>query len=585
MVSFSRACDKALLPWIIPIDGGSVTPSSSKAEIAELLAIALAAQPGQVAAALAREMGVAKGVLNPVLYHDERFVRSDEDKPRWYLRSDAELAPSIATSPSVGGRAASERSEEVLDVEEDFDEEIDPQELARFAKVAAAPRLPYRPVVEDALNPHALYEWQREALIRWRDNEYRGIIDAVTGAGKTRLAVAAIDDHQRSGGRTLVLVPTIVLLHQWFHVLSESLPGVRIGRVGDGHDDDLDTHEVVVAVVASARTRVFRLRGEPGLLVVDECHRSASEKNQEALDDRFVKRLGLSATHERMDNAHQTVLLPYFGKVVTTLGYQRAIAEGVITNVRVAFVGVEFTDEEMARYNKLVHDLKTLQRTLVRTWGCRRGPFSLFLDDVLRLTRKGPLKASMVANRWLTLWREKRELLAETPAKMNAVTGFAGSLADADRALLFTQSILSANELALKVTEAGVSTQAHHSNLSSEERHEIMKAFAQGTTKVLASVQTLEEGVDVPDADLAVIVASSKQRRQMIQRMGRVMRRKHDGRDARFLILFVKGTDEDPRKGAHELFVEELLEVARESAIFEAGQRDEVRSFLDPQRW
>jgi superfamily II DNA or RNA helicase len=191
----------------------------------------------------------------------------------------------------------------------------------------------------------------------------------------------------------------------------------------------------------------------------------------------------------------------------------------------------------------------------------------------------------MVANRWLTLWREKRELLAETPAKMNAVTGFAGSLADADRALLFTQSILSANELALKVTEAGVSTQAHHSNLSSEERHEIMKAFAQGTTKVLASVQTLEEGVDVPDADLAVIVASSKQRRQMIQRMGRVMRRKHDGRDARFLILFVKGTDEDPRKGAHELFVEELLEVARESAIFEAGQRDEVRSFLDPQRW
>jgi superfamily II DNA or RNA helicase len=298
-----------------------------------------------------------------------------------------------------------------------------------------------------------------------------------------------------------------------------------------------------------------------------------------------VKRLGLSATHERLDNAHLTVLLPYFGRVVTTLGYQRAIAEGVITNVRVAFVGVSFTPEEMTRYNKLVHDLKNLQRTLVRTWGCRRGPFSLFLDDVLRLTRTGPMKASMVAHRWLTLWREKRELLAETPAKMQAVTSFVGALADADRTLLFTQSILSANELARNVTDAGVVTQAHHSTLSSDERAIIMDSFAHGTTRALASVQTLEEGVDVPDADLAVIVASSKQRRQMIQRMGRVMRRKHDGRDARFLILFVKGTDEDPRMGAHELFVDELLEVARESAIFEVDQSSAVRTFLDPQRW
>jgi superfamily II DNA or RNA helicase len=195
------------------------------------------------------------------------------------------------------------------------------------------------------------------------------------------------------------------------------------------------------------------------------------------------------------------------------------------------------------------------------------------------------MKASMVAHRWLTLWREKRELLAETPAKMQAVTSFVGALADADRTLLFTQSILSANELARNVTDAGVVTQAHHSTLSSDERAIIMDSFAHGTTRALASVQTLEEGVDVPDADLAVIVASSKQRRQMIQRMGRVMRRKHDGRDARFLILFVKGTDEDPRMGAHELFVDELLEVARESAIFEVDQSSAVRTFLDPQRW
>lgn len=112
-----------------------------------------------------------------------------------------------------------------------------------------------------------------------------------------------------------------------------------------------------------------------------------------------------------------------------------------------------------------------------------------------------------------------------------------------------------------------------------------MADFGEGKVQVLASVQTLEEGIDVPDADLAVIVAASKQRRQMIQQMGRVMRRRADGRDARFIILYVKNTDEDPRFGAHDLFVEELLDVAREASLFELGSGDDdLRSFLDPRR-
>jgi superfamily II DNA or RNA helicase len=111
-----------------------------------------------------------------------------------------------------------------------------------------------------------------------------------------------------------------------------------------------------------------------------------------------------------------------------------------------------------------------------------------------------------------------------------------------------------------------------------------MDGFSDGSISVLVTVQTLEEGVDVPDADLAVIVASSKQRRQMIQRMGRIMRRKADGRDARFLLLYVKGTDEDPVMGAHEMFIDELLEVAREANLFELDDIEGLRSFLDPHR-
>ena len=578
----ATACHTTFVSWNFTQPKGPMTTvPATPDELRSRLIAALTQTPGQFATDLARAVGAHKSVVNPLLYGDERFVRTDESKPRWFLAQDAALAPSIGT-----GSVSTARTEPVVAVDDDGDEEepLSEEQLQRFRKAAATPRRAAPLHVADDANPLALYDWQRDALQRWRDNGRRGIIDAVTGAGKTRLAVAAIAEHVREGGRCVVLVPTIVLLHQWVDVLQSSLGGVSVGRVGDGYDDTLDDAPVLVAVVASARSRAFLLRGAPGLLVVDECHRSASERNQEALDERFEYRLGLSATHERLDNAHETVLLPYFGRVVATLGYERAIDDGVISSVRVAFVGVNFTPEERARYEKIVFDLKAMKRTLVRTYGCRKGPFSLFLDDVLRLIRTGPMKASMAANRWLTLWREKRELLAETPAKLGAITAFAPAIDDADRTLLFTQSIASANHIADELAPCGFGVSAHHSQLSTDEREEIMASFARGNTRVLASVQTLEEGVDVPDADLAIIVASSKQRRQMIQRMGRIMRRKSDGRDARFIILYVKGTDEDPRLGAHELFVDELLSVAREADLFEIDQAAALRTFLDPHR-
>ncbi len=82
----------------------------------------------------------------------------------------------------------------------------------------------------------------------------------------------------------------------------------------------------------------------------------------------------------------------------------------------------------------------------------------------------------------------------------------------------------------------------------------------------------LDEGIDVPAADLAVIVGASRSRRQMIQRMGRVLRRKTDGRRARFAILFVEGTVEDPAAGAHEGFLSEVTEIADAVAHFSAGR-------------
>ena len=310
-------------------------------EIVRRMLEILTNEPGQDATRLGAQLGLHKSVVNPILYNDSLFTRSGDAKPQWYLAEHADqIAVLVPVPATVGGESVAVKEEHADPYAED---KIDLEALARFRKVATVPRVPYIAPSPDKENPLGLYEWQREALESWHLYRDRGIIDAVTGAGKTLLAIAAILEQVHGGGKTVVVVPTIALLHQWADVLSVSIPEARLGLVGDGHDDLLEHHDILVAVIASARNRAFKLAGASGLLVVDECHRSASEKNQEALDDQFEKRLGLSATHERMDNAHETVLLPYFRRVAYTLNYRRAIDDGVITNVRVAFVGVYFS--------------------------------------------------------------------------------------------------------------------------------------------------------------------------------------------------------------------------------------------------
>jgi len=251
---------------------------------------------------------------------------------------------------------------------------------------------------------------------------------------------------------------------------------------------------------------------------------------------------------------------------------------------RVAFLGVRFNPEEEQLYIKYARTLSKMRRKLILEHGCRERPFAAFLEDVIRLMSKGKRADGIAAQRWMKAWGDKKDLLAETPAKLNAVAGLVPAIRDAERTLIFTQSIASANTITEELKKSGISVAVHHSQVSASEREATMTDFESGRISVLATVQTLEEGVDVPEADLAIIVASSKQRRQMIQRMGRIMRRKADGRDARFVILFVESTDEDPREGAHEAFVGELVAVARESTVVQVTDSSGLREFLRPDR-
>ena len=83
----------------------------------------------------------------------------------------------------------------------------------------------------------------------------------------------------------------------------------------------------------------------------------------------------------------------------------------------------------------------------------------------------------------------------------------------------------------------------------------------------------LDEGIDVPDANLGIVMSGSRTRRQMIQRMGRILRRKEPGVGARFVIMFAKDTIEDPgARAERDGFIEELERISEASAVFDADR-------------
>lgn len=430
-----------------------------------------------------------------------------------------------------------------------------------------------------------LYAWQVEAFDAWHRCGSRGVVEAVTGTGKTLLGIAAIAEELGVGGQACVLVPTTDLLGQWGAALHRHLPpATSVGLLGGGHHDGLGDHDVLVAVVNSARTADLRPRRPGGLLVADECHRYGSDGNRVALEARFVRRLGLSATYERADDGHLAWLDPYFGGTCFRIGYRRAIHDGVTARFKVALVGVRLLPGEQADYDDLSALLSALRARLISRHGLPAEPIGVFLQAVVSLGRAGgDDEGAMVARQYLRAMQDRRQLLADTPAKSEGLAQLVPALVAADRSIVFTQTIVAASRAAALLRAHGLTSDTVHSGLDASERRSVLSRFAAGGLQVVTAPQVLDEGVDVPAADLAVILAASRSRRQMVQRMGRVLRRKPDGRLARFVVLYAEATVEDPARGAHEGFLDEVTEVADAVRSFPPDSSSaDLCAFVDP---
>jgi RNA polymerase primary sigma factor len=519
------------------------------AELENQIGELLTDSPGLTARELSEILGIYKGTINSLLYRSTRFEKDDSTRPCWFLvETGGDIEHEVVSSPQLEVVRQPTRNPSARD----FD----------FA---------------------SLRPWQSAALNAWNENERNGLVEAVTGTGKTRLALAAIAEEFALGGKVAVIVPSIELQRQWELEIRTHFPDAEIGFMGNGYYDQLTECDILIAIVHSASRYELGLKDkELGLLVADEVHRYGAETFQLALEDSFRSRLGLTATRERPDGAHYG-LEQYFGKVVYTLGYREAIAMGYIADVKVALIPVNLSTEEREQFDELSEQISATQFALSKKFGLKLDPFPKFMEEISRIAAEGELRDRIAAGTYIRSISRRKKMLAETSQKYAVMKYLAESVKNSHGTLVFTQTIDGAEALAQELQKKGVKAEPIHSELDKTERRKVFVNFESGKVKALTAATVLDEGIDVPEADLAVIISTSKTKRQMIQRMGRVLRRKKDGRNARFVFVYVADTPEDPERGAHDAFWGEVLDIATSSQKFELPREArDLTKYLDP---
>lgn len=381
-----------------------------------------------------------------------------------------------------------------------------------------APR--YRKLALDYASAHAPYRHQLEALESWKTNRGRGVVVLPTGAGKTALGLMAMAFTSRS---TLVVVPTRVLMHQWYAELKAAFPDIPVGLIGDGEYEVLD---VAVATYDSAAIHAERLGNRYGLLIFDEVHHLPTDFYEPAATFSLAPyRLGLTASLERADGRHQR-LSEYLGLVV----YRKEATElrgGVLADYRLEEVRVELSPAERARYQQALDIRNRFLEANRIALGNLEG-WSLFVKLSTR-TEEG--------RRAMRAHREAARIATAAPAKLRALAVILARH-QGQKILIFTKE----NDLAYEVSRTYlIPCITHQTHV--KERQDILEKFAAGEYRAVVSGNVLNEGINVADAAVAVNLSGSAVERELIQRLGRILRRSGE-KKAVFYEVFTRDTRE-----------------------------------------
>ncbi|MBT3268521.1 DEAD/DEAH box helicase [Candidatus Poribacteria bacterium] len=361
--------------------------------------------------------------------------------------------------------------------------------------------------------------FQTEALEAWREANGRGLVVLPTGAGKTYVALLAIDAMLRD---TLVVAPTLDLVAQWYDVLKA---GFRqdIGVLGGGEHI---VRPITVGTYDSAYIHMENLGASFGMVVFDECHHLPGDAFSLAAQSCLAPyRLGLTATPERADGRHDALT-----QLVGPIAYRRDIDElagDYLADYHVERILVELTADERDAYA----EARGVYRDFVAGQGIRMSSPDGWTQFIIRSSISAEGRRAMAA------YQRQRSLAFAAPSKLAYVDHLLHRHRN-DRVLLFTERNNAAYEMSRRFLAPVIT---HQTKVT--ERSAILEKFGEGVYNVLATSKVLNEGVDMPDANVGIVISGSGSVREHVQRLGRILRRQ-PGKSAVLYELVAEDTSE-----------------------------------------
>ena len=376
-----------------------------------------------------------------------------------------------------------------------------------------------------------LREYQIEAIDAWFENDCNGIFEMATGTGKTFTALSCFERLliNKDSLCTVIACPQSHLIDQWIGEIKKFFDGPIVVASSKNHKWKEDLADLIVDMYLGVIDKVVILTTHISLasdffmekiheidaeklLIVDEVHGIGSEKQMLGLDEIYDYRLGLSATPSRyFDDIGTQVINDYFCGVVFEFDLSRALTEinpetekTYLTQYIYKPIVVNLNDKELDEYREL-------SAKIARLFATKNKDVKESLNGLL-------FKRQNIINNAEEKYDAFRNILKERP--------------DIDKLIVYCspQQIDRIQEI---MNEEGVSPQHRFTQKQSaskkkkedySEREFLLKKFADGSYKALVAIKCLDEGVDVPVAENAIILSSTSNPREHIQRRGRILR-------------------------------------------------------------
>ena len=429
-------------------------------------------------------------------------------------------------------------------------------------------------------SPISLFYYQANALNKWKDNTYRLLFEMATGTGKTRTAVAGISRILATSKRVVVIIstPQNTLSKQWKENEVEPL-GVHFDRseIIDGTVKDwksklssilLDNatgfadHCVIYTTHSTASSEKFTStmlrdlsKDSITLFVGDEVHWLGARKLRRALLSRYNFRIGLSATPSRwFDDEGSQYLVDYFGGKNFVFSIHDALTEinpitgkHFLVNYYYHISKVGLNAEETAEYKNITQQMLRLASKIEADPEAEER-YERLLEQRANIIKNADEKYNILDKLLDELnakGRIENLIIFVSPQQINNVM----------------ETLVQKKIIFHKLTESeGTRREKKYDGLS--EREFIIKRFKSGDYQVLVAIKCLDEGIDIPSADTGILMASSTNPREYVQRIGRIVRQ---GANKTFAHLYdmcvgkVDTLDDDEQKLENKIKQKEII--------------------------